>query len=311
VRAVELTRRSTPTRRWAWRRRWSEYLIGYFFVSPFIVGFLAFYAGPMVASAILAFLKYDLITAPQFAGTANLERMVGDDLFYTALYNTAFYTVLAVPLQVSVALMLALALSIKIRGMAFFRTGFYLPSVTPAVAAVALWVWIYNPDYGLANALLRSVGLPGLGWLWDPTWSKPSLVIMSLWGVGTQMVVFLAGLQSVPAGLLEAAAIDGAGRLRKFWNVTIPILSPVILFNLVVGVINSFQVFTVAFIATDGGPRDTTLMYVLFLYREAFKNFRMGYASALAWTLFLVIMAFTLAQFTLARRWVHYESDKR
>jgi multiple sugar transport system permease protein len=296
-----------PKRR-LWRRRWTEYLIGYFFVSPFIVGFLAFYAGPMLASAVLAFVRYDMLTPPRWAGTANLERMVNDDLFYTSLANTAYYTLLAVPLQVVVALLLALALNRKVRGIGAYRTAFYLPAVTPIVASVTLWMWIYNPDYGLANAALRLVGLPGLAWLWDPAWSKPSLVLMSLWGVGTQMVVFLAGLQGVPDSVLEAASVDGAGPIRRFRSIVVPLVSPVILFNLVVGVINSFQVFTAAFIATEGGPRDTTLMYVLFLYREAFKNFRMGYASALAWVLFLVIMAFTIAQFALAKRWVYYET---
>jgi multiple sugar transport system permease protein len=296
------------SRRRPWRRRWTEYLIGYFFVSPFIVGFLLFYAGPMLASAVLAFLQYDMLTSPRWVGTANLERMARDDLFYTALGNTAYYTFLAVPLQVLVALLLAVALNRKIRGMGVYRTAFYLPAVTPVVASVTLWMWIYNPDYGLANAALRLLGFPGIGWLWDPNWSKPSLVLMSLWNVGTQMVVFLAGLQGVPDGVLEAASVDGAGPVRRFLSIVVPLVSPVILFNLVVGVINSFQVFTAAFIATEGGPRDTTLMYVLFLYREAFTNFRMGYASALAWLLFLVIMGFTVAQFALARRWVHYET---
>ena len=292
------------------RRSVCRNLLGYVFIGPWLLGFLVFFLGPMVASAVLAFMKYDILTPPVFIGLMNFERMIGDDLFYTALYNTAYYTFLAVPLQVILALLLALALNIKVRGMNIFRTAFYLPAITPAVASVILWVWIYNPDYGLANAVLRFFGLQPVGWLWHPQWSKPSLVIMSLWSIGTQMVVFLAGLQSVPEVLMEAAAIDGAGRLRRFWNVTVPMVSPIIFFNLVVGIINSFQVFTAAFIATGGGPRDTTLFYVLFLYQHGFQNFRMGYASSLAWFLFVIILGFTILQFWLARRWVYYEGPR-
>jgi len=292
------------------RRRWQRHVLGYVFIAPWLIGFFVFFAGPMLASAVLAFTNYDILSPPKFIGLGNFERMIGDELFYAALYNTAYYTFLAVPLQVALALLLAVALNIKVRGVNIFRTAFYLPAITPAVASVILWVYIYNPDYGLANTALHFFGVKPIGWLWDPIWSKPALIIMSLWTIGTQMVVSLAGLQSVPDVLLEAASIDGAGRLRRFWHVTVPMVSPVIFFNLVVGIINSFQVFTAAFIATGGGPRNTTLFYVLHLYYNGFRDFRMGYASALAWVLFCIILVFTLIQFWLAQRWVHYESPK-
>jgi multiple sugar transport system permease protein len=291
-------------------RRWRRHVLGYLFIAPWLIGFFVFFAGPMAVSAFLAFTNYDLLTPPRFIGLRNFERMAGDDLFYTTLYNTAYYTFLAVPLQVALALLLAVALNVKVRGVNLFRTAFYLPAITPTVASVILWIYIYNPDYGVANSVLRALGLEPIGWLWDPFWSKPALIVMSLWTIGTQMVVFLAGLQSVPEVLLEAAAIDGAGRLRRFWHVTVPMVSPVIFFNLVVGVIGSFQVFTAAFIATGGGPRNTTLFYVLFLYFQGFQDFRMGYASALAWVLFLIVLTLTLLQFWIARRWVYYEGPR-
>jgi multiple sugar transport system permease protein len=234
-----------------------------------------------------------------------------DDLFPTALYNTLYYTVVAVPAQVLVALLMALALNRQVRGINFFRTAYYLPTVTPTVASIILWVWIFNPDFGIANAVLHVVGIPPQKWLGDPQLAKPSLIIMSLWRVGSQMVIFLAGLQSVPEALHEAAAIDGANYLRRLLHVTIPMISPVIFFNVVVGVIDSFQIFTVAFIATGGGPVTATYFYVLHLYDQAFQNFHMGYASALAWVLFAVILAFTVGQFLLGRQWVYYEGGDR
>jgi multiple sugar transport system permease protein len=297
-----------PPRR---RIRWRRHLEGYLVISPWLVGFVAFTAGPMLASAYLSLTRYDLLSPAVWIGTANFTRMVADDLFPTALANTLYYTVVAVPAQVLVALLMALALNRRLRGIGLFRAAFYLPTVMPTVASVMLWLWILNPDLGIANALLRLLGLPGLNWLTDPALAKPSLILMSLWRVGGQMVIFLAGLQAVPEVLGEAAAIDGANRAQRLWHVTIPMISPVIFFNVIVGIIDSFQIFTVAFIATDGGPVNATYFYVLHLYDEGFANFHMGYASALAWVLFAVILAFTFGQFALGRQWVYYEGEER
>jgi multiple sugar transport system permease protein len=293
------------------RIRWGKHVEGYLVIAPWLIGFFAFTAGPMVASAYLSLTRYDLLTPPAWIGLDNFSRMRVDDLFPTALYNTLYYTVVAVPAQVLVALLMALALNRQIRGINYFRTAYYLPTVTPTVASIILWVWIFNPDFGIANAVLHVVGIPPQKWLGDPQLAKPSLIIMSLWRVGSQMVIFLAGLQSVPEALHEAAAIDGANYLRRLLHVTIPMISPVIFFNVVVGVIDSFQIFTVAFIATGGGPVTATYFYVLHLYDQAFQNFHMGYASALAWVLFAVILAFTVGQFLLGRQWVYYEGGDR
>jgi multiple sugar transport system permease protein len=293
------------------RIRWGRHLEGYLVISPWLIGFVAFTAGPMIASAYLSLTRYDLLSPPVWIGTENFSRMIDDDLFPTALFNTLYYTVFAVPAQVAVALIMAMALNRQIRGIGFFRAAFYLPTVMPTVASVMLWLWILNPDLGVANALFRLVGQPGLNWLTDPNLAKPSLILMSLWRVGGQMVIFLAGLQSVPETLYEAAAIDGANRFQRFLNVTIPMISPVIFFNVIVGIIDSFQVFTTAFIATGGGPVNSTYFYVLHLYDEGFSNFHMGYASALAWVLFALVLAFTFGQFVLGRQWVYYEGGER
>ena len=291
--------------------RIARYFWGYTFISPWLLGFLIFTAYPMVYSAVIAFSQFDLLTPPRFIGADNFGRMLRDDLFYVALGNTAYYTFLAVPLQVILALGLALALNQKLRGINVFRTLFYLPTVTPTVASVVLFVYMFNFDFGFFNWVTGWFGIPKISWLGDPLWVKPAFVLMSLWSVGGQMVIFLAGLQSVPIELVEAASIDGAGVLRRFWHVTVPMITPVIFFNLVLGIIGSFQIFTVAFIATGGGPVYATLFYVLWLYEHAFHNFKMGYAAAVAWVLLGIIMLFTLLQFYLGRKWVYYEAGGR
>ena len=284
-------------------------LLGYMFIAPWLFGFIVFTAGPMVGLVYLAFTRYPILSAPTFNGLDNFERMVGDRFFFISLWNTGYFTFLGVPAQVIWALMLALLLNMRVYGVNVFRTLYYLPTIIPGVASVFLWMYIFNPDYGLANYILSLVGIPGQAWLWDPELSKPSLIIMELWRVGTMMVVFLAGLQGVPQTLYDAAAIDGAGRLAQFRHVTLPMITPLIFFNLVVGIISSFQIFTAAYIATQGGPVHTTLFYVLFLYRHAFENLRMGYASLLAWVLFFIILVFTMVQFRMARLWVFYEVE--
>jgi multiple sugar transport system permease protein len=299
-----IIRRSGHSRRW-----WRILIAGYLFVLPWILGFLIFTAGPMIASIVIAFMKWEVITAPEFVGVQNFTELVRDPLFATSLYNTAFYTILAVPLQLVVALLTAMLLNTKANGIALYRTIYYLPSVTPVVASAMLWLWIFNPEFGLANALLDKLGLPKQLWLLDPNWAKPAFIFMSLWGVGGTMVIFLAGLQGVPAELYEAASIDGANSRQRFWQITLPMLTPVIFFNLLIGLIDSFQIFSSAYIMTDGGPQNRTLFYVLYLYRNGFKYFQMGYASALAWVLFVIVLLFTLMQFRLSKRWVYYETD--
>lgn len=299
-----LIRRSGRSRRW-----WRILIAGYLFVLPWILGFLIFTAGPMIASIVIAFMKWEVITTPEFVGVQNFTDLVRDPLFATSLYNTAFYTLIAVPLQLIVALLTAMLLNNKVRGIALYRTIYYLPSVTPVVASAMLWLWIFNPEFGLANALLDKLGLPKQLWLLDPNWAKPAFIFMSLWGIGGTMVIFLAGLQGVPAELYEAASIDGANSRQRFWQITLPMLTPVIFFNLLIGLIDSFQIFSSAYIMTDGGPQNRTLFYVLYLYRNGFKYFQMGYASALAWVLFIIVLLFTLLQFRLSKRWVYYETD--
>jgi multiple sugar transport system permease protein len=289
------------------RRR--EAIDGYLFIAPWVIGFILWVAGPMIASIVLAFMEWDLLSDPHWVGFENFAGLFQDRLVLISLWNTAYYTFLGVPLELSTALGMALLLNQRIRFQSAFRTLFYIPSVMPAVANAVLWLWILNPEVGLANSLLRLVGLPELQWLWSPVTSKPSFILMSLWGVGNAMVIFLAGLQGIPASLYDAAEIDGANWWQRFWAVTIPLLSPVILFNLVLGVIGSFQIFTGAYLLTNGGPAHSTLFSVLYLYRLGFEQFRMGYASAVAWLLFLIILLFTAAQFYLAKSRVHYEGE--
>lgn len=295
-------RRSSRSRR--------EALWGYIFVGPWILGFLIFTLGPVIASLGLSFARYELITPPNWIGIKNyVELITQDRLFLLSLYNTVYYTVFSVPLGIILAFLLALLLNVKLPGMNFFRTVFYLPAVTSGVAVSLLWIWLFNPQFGLINYLLRSIGLPGPGWLVDPTWSKPAFILMSLWGVGGTAVIFLAGLQGVPQSLYEAAVIDGASEWQKFWNVTVPLMTPVIFFNLVMGIIGSFQVFTSAYVMTGGAPQNSTLFYVLYLFRQGFRLLRMGYAAAMAWILFIIMVVLTLLQFRFSERWVYYEGS--
>lgn len=285
-----------------------EAIYGLIFIAPWILGFLFWIAGPMLFSLALVFTDWKILSAPRFIGFGNLITLVHDKFVGIALFNTAYYTLIHVPLNLIVALGLAMLLNQRVRAMGWFRTLFYLPSVTPTVAYVVVWIWILNPDYGLLNLLLRQVGIPGPNWLGDPDWSKPSLILLNLWGFGSVALVFLAALQGVPEALYEAAALDGAGRWGKFRHVTLAMISPAILFNLVIGIINSFQIFTAAFVATNGGPVNSTLFLVLYLYNAGFRNFQMGYASTIAWLLFLIVLALTGIQFVGSRRWVFYES---
>lgn len=283
---------------------------GLLFTSPFILGVVGLWIGPMIYSLYLIVHKWNMLGPPQFVGLGNFERMLSDPLVGTSLFNTAYYTFIGVPLQLLVAFVLAVMLNQQIRGIGIYRTVYYLPSITPAVAFAVVWVQILNPEFGVLNEVLSWFGIEPINWLFDPAWAKPAFIIMTLWLTGFQMLIFLAGLQGVPKELHEAAEIDGANMWRRFLNVTIPIISPIIFFNLIIGIIGSFQVFSSAFIMTDGRPQNSTLFVVLYLYRNAFELFKMGYAASLAWLLFLIIMVFTAIQFFFANRWVYYEGKQ-
>lgn len=297
-------------RRGGLRLGMQETLWGLFFISPWIVGFIIFAFSPIVTSFWLSLNKYEVISPPEWVGLANYTKfLLEDPLFSKSLYNTFYYVILSVPLGMAVALALAMLLNLNLRGVSIFRTIFYVPMVAPVVAASLLWLWLFNPQFGILNYLLTRVGLPPLGWISDPVWSKPSLILMSLWTVGGTMLIFLAGLQGIPTHLYEAAQIDGANNWQRFLHVTLPMLSSVIFFNLVLGVIASFQTFTQAYVMTGGGPVDSTLFYALYLYRNAFKLLQMGYASAMAWVLLVIILVLTWLQFRLGRSWVYYEGE--
>lgn len=282
----------------------------YLTISPWLIGFLAFTLVPMVIALYLGFTKWDLFGAPEWAGLGNYARMARDPLFLQSLKVTSLYTAIYVPMEMIGGLSLALLVNQKLRGIGIFRTIFYLPSVLAGVAYVVLWMWIFNPQGGLLNTLLAAVGIQGPRWLIDPAWALPSLLLMTFWGWGRAMVIYLAGLQGVPRELYEAADMDGAGTSAKFWHVTLPMLTPTILFSLILSIIGTFQTFTSAFVATNGGPLDATLFYVLYIYRQAFQFFRMGYASALAWVLFAIIMVLTLLLFRSGQFWVYYEGQR-
>ena len=281
------------------------------FLSPWLIGFFGLMAGPMLASLIFSFCRYDVLHPATWAGLANYRRLIVDELFWYSLANTA-YMLLAVPLGLVVGLGIALLLNAEVRGMKVYRTLFYLPAVTPVVAASILWLWVLNPESGLINSSLRQLGLSDLPlWLASPSWllgSKAAILLMLLWGAGSGMIIWLAGLKGIPRHLYEAAEIDGAGPVRRFLSVTLPMLTPYIFFNLVIGLIGTMQIFTQAYVMTQGGPADSTLFYAYYLFNSAFRYFEMGYASALAWVLLLIILFLTLLQIWGSRRWVHYEA---
>ncbi|MCW6006401.1 sugar ABC transporter permease [Micromonospora sp. CPCC 205371] len=283
-------------------RRW-----GLLMAVPAILGFLIFTAGPMVASLGLSLTDWQVGGSLSFVGTGNYTALAGDDLFWKSLSVTTYYTLGAVPLSLIVAFVVAMLLNQRVRGLPVWRTIFYLPTLVPAIANVVLWIWIFNPDFGLLNSLLRQGGLPTGMWIYDESLAVPSLIIMSTWAFGNTMVIFLAGLQGVPQHLYEAVSVDGGGPWHRFRHVTVPMMTPTIFYNLVVGVIGTFQVFNQAYVMTEGGPNNATLFYVYYLFRKAFRESEMGYASALAWVLFMIIMVVTFMMFRNARRWVYYE----
>jgi multiple sugar transport system permease protein len=305
---------------WSRPLRRREAINGYLFVLPWVLGFVAFTAGPFFYGFYISLTKYDVLTPPRWLGLANYETMFfGDPSFWKSVYNTLFYTGLSVVPRIILALLLALLLNQKVRGITVFRTLFYMPSIVPAVASIALFLFIMHDRFGLLNELLYQwFGIEGPKWFTSPQWSKPALVIWSMWGLGGSMIIYLAGLQGVPEELHEAASIDGAGPIRRFFSVTLPLISPTLFFVLVMGIIGSFQVFTPVILLQQStyvgsgnvaGPMDSLLMWVVYIYMSGFSYYHFGYASAMAWILFLVLILLTIVQFRVSSRWVYYGGE--
>jgi multiple sugar transport system permease protein len=302
-----------PRRRRMTRMQRREALEGVLYLSPWIVGFLLLTAGPLVASIYFSFTKYNVLRPPEFIGLQNyIYAFTKDELFLPSIGRTFYYTLLLVPLAMVGSLFVAILLNQKLVATTAWRTLYFLPTLTPLVAAALLWRWMLNPDVGLVNYLLSLVGIPGPGWLSSTTWAIPALVLIGLWASvgGSRMIIFLAGLQDVPKELLESAEIDGAGSWRKFWNVTLPLITPTVFFNMVLAIIFALRTFEVAFIATNGGPARATWFISLHIYQNAFVTFDMGYASALSWVLFIILFGLTFVQFRMSSRWVYYAGER-
>lgn len=302
------------------RRKWltmhrREAITGYLWISPWIVGMLAFTLGPMIASVALSVSRFRPGRPLDFIGLDNYVRaLTTDPLFWPSLGRTGYYTFLTVPLVVCGALAVAILMNQQLKLTSLYRTLMFLPFLTPVIASALLWRWLFQPEWGPLNDLIwRTFGIQGPQWIYSEVTAIPSLALVAFWGGigGSRMIIFLAGLQNVPSELYEAAEIDGAGRWSKFWNVTIPMLSPTIFLNLILAIIGSFGAFEFAFIAAEGGPNYATWFIALHIYATAFKYYEMGFASALSWLLFVVIAAFTYLQFRLARRWVYYEAEAK
>ncbi len=282
----------------------------YILSAPALLGLVLFALGPVIASLAISFTDWDILSKATFTGLDNYKELFfHDSLFRKSLWNSFYYTLFSVPLGLVGGLLIALLLNMKVKGLSLYRTLFYLPAVVPAVASAVLWIWVFDPDLGILNASMRLIGFANPPkWLATTEWAMPALIIMSLWGLGAGMIIYLAGLQGIPEYLYEAAKIDGASRWQSFWNVTIPHMSPIIFFNLIMGIIFSLQGgFTQAYIMTEGGPANATLFYTYYIFRKAFEEFQMGYASSLAWVLFIVILVITVATFKFLSKKIYYE----
>jgi multiple sugar transport system permease protein len=289
-----------------------ESLEGWLLASPWIIGFVVWTVGPMIASAYYSLTKFDLINPPQWVGFAQyIKIFTQDPRTLHALKITTIYSVVSIPAKIVLGMALAMLLNAQIRGLEWYRTIYYLPAVLSGVAVALLWKWVFSPEFGLLNLALSWFGIQGPAWLVDQRWALFALILMSLWGVGGGMVIYLAGLQGVPTELYEAASVDGANGIRKFWSITLPMMTPVLFFQLVMGIINSLQVFLEGYVMTGGGPYDATLFYMLHLYNYAFWHFEMGYASAMAWILFIYIMILTLVVLRSSQAWVFYQGTVR
>jgi multiple sugar transport system permease protein len=292
------------------RQNKNKIIAFFFFISPWLICYLLFTLGPIVMNFAYSFSKYDAIRDPVFIGLGNYKEMLKDMVFWKSLNVTVYYTIFFVPLAVIGTFLLAALLNQKIPLLGIWRTTFYLPVVTSGVAVALLFMWLFQPTYGLVNIFIYQLfGVQGPGWFFDEKFAIPATIVMGLWGIGAQMLVYLAGLQSIPTQLYEAAMIDGAGTFRKFFCITVPMMTPVIFYNLVICIINSFQVFTPAFVITSGGPNYATYFYVLHLFNSGFRNYRFGYASALACVLFILILLMTFFVFRTARSWVYAEGE--
>jgi multiple sugar transport system permease protein len=284
----------------------------YILASPWILGFLIFTLGPMLYSLFLSFTDWDLFTEPNWVGLQNYVQLVTkDEIFRKAVWNTLYFAFISVPLGMAISLGIAYLLNKPLRGISVFRTLVYIPATVPVVASALLFQWLLAPDAGLVNQTLALVGIDGPPWLLSPVWVKPALILMTLWGVGSGVTLLLAGMKGIPDAFYEAAAIDGANNRQMFFHITMPMLTPVIFFNLVIGIIAALQVFTQVYIMTSGGPNNASLMIVPHLFDNAFRFYKMGYASAMAWILFALIMALTLLVVRSSSAWVFYESEVR
>lgn len=287
------------------RRLW----VGLLFISPWVLGFLVFTLFPFLATLYYSFTSYNIVSAPKWIGLGNYTHLFHDHLFWLSLWNTGFYTVLEVPLSTVVAILLAMLLNKKVRGLSLYRTAFYLPTVVPIVAGSIVWLWLFNPSFGIVNEALSTLHITGPGWMFSVAWAKPSFVLLGIWAVGAPMVIYLAALQGVPAEMYEVAALEGAGPWQRTWHVTLPMISPAIVFNSILGLVAALQYFTQAYVMTQGGPDNATLFYSLYLYDQAFSYLHLGYASAMAWLLFIVVVIITIVFFWLSNKWVYYAGN--
>ncbi len=289
-------------------------LAGLLFISPALVGVLAFALWPILQSLYYSFQDYDILRPPFFVGLRNYEDLMDDRVFGIALRNTLYMVLWGLPIHLAFDFLMALALNMRLRGLTLYRTIFYLPSITPVVAATIVWLWIFNGQYGILRTLLGFFGVPPIGFLTHPDWTKPSMIFMGLWFGGNTILIYLAGLRDVPVSLLESADLDGAGAVRKTWHITLPMVSPVIFYTLIINVIGYFQYFTEAWVltasrdGTAGGPANSLLFYAMYLYQAAFQQFKMGYASAMAWILFLIVLLATWILFR-SSGWVYYRAE--
>jgi multiple sugar transport system permease protein len=294
-------------RTFSYKRKLSLY--GILFALPWILGMLMFSAYPLIMSIYYSFTSYSILDSGKWVGLGNYKELMDDSTFGISIYNTLYYTFISVPLNIAVGVGLALLLNMKIRGQGIYRTLFFIPSLVPAVATTIIWLWLLNPQFGLVNYWLEQIGISGPPWLGDEHWSKPSLILMSLWGVGQAIVIYLAGLQDIPQDYYDAAEVDGANTLSKLRHITLPLMTPVIFFNLIMGVIGTMQNFVLPYTLTNGtgSPAGSLMFYVMYLYQNAFLYLKMGYASAMAWILFLIVLVLTMLIFITQKRWVHYQ----
>jgi multiple sugar transport system permease protein len=301
---------ATPKRRFGKKER-RGLLTGLAFISPWIIGFIIFTSGPILASGYYSLTEFTIFQAPHWVGLANYRTLLTHDPdFLLSLTNTLIFAVLAIPTSIVAAMTMALAMNVKLRGVTIYRGIYFLPSIVPGVASAVLWVWILNPQWGLLNLALRFVGIHGPGWLTSPDWAKPSMAMIAVWATGSDMLIYLAALQDVPQSLYEAASLDGASSWDRTRLITIPLITPIVFFQLINGIIWAFQYFTEAFIMTGGGPAKSTLFYALYLYQNAFVSLKMGLASAQAWILFIIVMFATLVILRSSRGWVYYEGQR-